>query len=111
MAYLFRCPVRDTNGPRWTRDTPPHMRRIMGHFAVHGGYPVAVLITDGVVTEKTNPTQDECLAADSFYLGGYDHYIDDATATVLTAAGYGAQIELYPLLYGGGGYGEGAYGL
>lgn len=67
-------------------------KQLLGHFNVHGGYPVAVLVTGGVAVEKAVPTVDEMLAADFCYMGGRELPVTPAEVAMLTGLGYGAYI-------------------
>jgi hypothetical protein len=96
-SYLFRPPIRNPEGPRVTvvpnpttifNDNTPQSHALMRHFRHHGGHPVAVLVTGGVVTEKQVPTTAEIQAADYTFLGGRDHVVTGDMADLLTAAGY-----------------------
>lgn len=53
---------------------------------------ISVLVNAGVVRQVRYPSQDECLAADRVYLGGYSHPVTDDEAAVLTTAGLGSYI-------------------
>ena len=53
---------------------------------------MTVLIEKGVVRLARYPSLDEIIAADTHYLGGYEHTITDPEADVLRAAGLGDYI-------------------
>lgn len=46
------------------------------------------LVNGTTVTVVRNPSQDDLAAADSFYQGGAEYIIDDATAQIFIDAGY-----------------------
>lgn len=116
MAFLFRVPLRITDGDRLP--AVPNARTdfddgrvgygLMRHI-VRPGRPPAVLITNGVVTEHPVPTTAQTAVAQSVFLGGHENVVSDAEAVLLVAAGY--MMESVDSGYGGGGYGEGLYGL
>jgi hypothetical protein len=59
------------------------------------------------------PTQDEIADAVSFYMGGHEYLVSDATKAALIAAGVGVSDGNFTTPengYGGGLYGFGAYG-
>ena len=93
MSYLFRVPVR-TQGVRYTVDATPLQKALYRHVRNDSGPPPAVLIQGGVVSEVYAPTQFAVAAADKVFFGGYDNVVDDATAAVLTSAGYGPYLTL-----------------
>ena len=88
MAYLFRTPIRNPQGPRVTVDSTPEQVALMRHFRHHGGYPVCVLIKGTVVTEKQVPTTQDTQDATWHYLGGHDYYISATEKALLEGAGY-----------------------
>lgn len=53
----------------------------------------SLLITGTSVAEIQTPSQDQLNDCDSFYLGGHTYTVDQATATILTNAGYGDYLE------------------
>ena len=79
MAYLLQPPV--------VKDLPFGGGRLFSRFKTYSG--ISLLVTGSTVTEVRTPTDDQVRAADRAYLGGRDHYISDAEAAVLQAAGYG----------------------
>jgi hypothetical protein len=109
MSVVFRTPIRSPGGPRFTVDATWAQKQLLGHFNVHPGYPVAVLITGGVITEKASPTVDDMLAADVVFMGGRENEVGDALIALLEGAGY---VLDYGTVfgYGTGTYGNGRYG-
>jgi len=90
MTYRLRCPTENVV-PTFLPSSLPHEKALMRHYTP-GARGIALLVTGSTVTESRNPTTDEMAAADYTYLGGRDHYITDAEAATLTAAGYGAYL-------------------
>jgi hypothetical protein len=92
MASIFRTPIRSPGGPRFTVDATWAEKALLGHFNVHPGYPVAVLVSGGVAVEKASPTVDEMSAANFCYMGGRELPVTPAEVAMLTGLGYGAYI-------------------
>ena len=90
-VYIFRPPVRMTDGPRWNSKSTPLEKALWQHVP-RPGPAVAVLITGGSVAEKQYPTHDELEAADSYWMGGRENRINAGEKATLEAAGYGAFI-------------------
>jgi hypothetical protein len=130
VSYIFRTPVRQPQGPRYAVNSSPHQKALFRHIHHHGGYPVAVYINNGVVGEVNVPTVTQMHEWDVTYMGGRENVVDDVTASLLIAAGYGScltpvgdpALATYPyggLIYGDGVYqgpalgfyGEGTYGI
>jgi hypothetical protein len=109
MSVIFRTPIRSPGGPRFTVDATWAQKQLLGHFNVHPGYPVAVLITGGVITEKAVPTVDDMAAADVVFMGGRENEVDPTLENLLLAAGYVLDYTT-PFGYGSGVYGNGRYG-
>jgi hypothetical protein len=57
---------------------------------------ITLLKIDGVYHQVRWPTDDDIAAATAVYRGGFDHEVDDAEVADLTAAGYGAYVQLIP---------------
>lgn len=71
--------------------TPPYtVRTFPMDGALRGQlqFGLAVLRIDGAWVETEFPTEQQVLGSDLYFPGGYVHTVDDATAAVLTAAGY-----------------------
>lgn len=51
-------------------------------------FSVAVLRIGGQWVETEYPTEEQINAADLYFPGGHENPVDDATATILTNAGY-----------------------
>lgn len=67
----------------------------------------------GTYREVRFPTQDELAEAVTYYMGGHEYEVDDATKAALIAADIGVTEDNFsvpPDSYGGGGYGSGPYG-
>ena len=47
------------------------------------------IVNGTTVTVEQTPSQDTLSAADSYYLGGHEYEIDNATAQIFIDAGYG----------------------
>ena len=71
-------------------ETPAGGGRLFERYKIDRG--VTVLIEKGVVRLARYPSLDEIIAADTHYLGGYEHTITDPEADVLRAAGLGDYI-------------------
>jgi hypothetical protein len=82
--YKFRPPSvegeRDNTHPLWRR-----LRHPVG---------LAVLKIGGLYKQVANPGSDDIAAATEVYLGGHVHTVDLATKNALTAAGYGAYVNI-----------------
>ena len=50
------------------------------------------LVNGTTVTVVRNPSQDDLAAAESYYQGGSEYIIDDATAQIFIDAGYGEYV-------------------
>jgi len=97
-VYLFRTPIRDTQGPRVPVVPNPATEfdqgtrgNVLMRHVVRAGRPPAVLITDGVVTEHPVPTTAQTAAAQSVFLGGHDNTPTQTERDLLVAAGYVVQ--------------------
>lgn len=75
-TYVLRPPSYIKNVPFW----PP--------MVVGVPQGLAVLRIDGVWINTEVATQDQIDAADYYFPGGSDHEVDEATAVLLTNAGY-----------------------
>lgn len=74
--------------------TPPFTVRTFpmdGALRAQLQFGLAVLRIDGAWVETEFPTEEQVAAADLYYEGGRLHTVDDASAAVLTAAGYEVQ--------------------
>lgn len=60
------------------------------------GRGVTLLINGTTVTESRTPYQDDLAAADQYFLGGHNYVVDQATANILIAAGYGEYLTVIP---------------
>lgn len=76
MTAIFRAPMYQRRYP------------LMPPLTVLLNYSVALLRIQGQWVETEFPTEEQINAADYYFPGGYDIPVDDATAAVLTAAGY-----------------------
>lgn len=92
MTYRLRPPTENVV-PTYLRDSTPAQKALMRHYAP-GARGIALLVTGSTVVQNRNPTTAEMAAADYAFLGGYDHIVSDAVATILTNAGYGANLTL-----------------
>lgn len=60
------------------------------------GRGVTLIINGSTVTETRYPYQDDLAAADQYFLGGHEYTVDQATADILIAAGYGDYLTVQP---------------
>lgn len=60
------------------------------------GRGISLLINGSTVTESRTPSQDDLASADQYFLGGHNYEVDQATADILIAAGYGAYLTVIP---------------
>ena len=95
MAWLFRTPVRQTDGPRVPSMPNPKTDFDDGgrgnnllRYVRRPAAAVCVIIDGAGVHEKQSPTQVELAAATFHYLGGHDYLVSDAERLILLAAGY-----------------------
>jgi hypothetical protein len=73
-----------------TFTTPFTVRQFRIDGALRGSlqFGLSVMRIGGEWVETEFPTEDQAEAADLYFHGGHIHTIDDATAAILTAAGY-----------------------
>lgn len=76
MSLVFRTPYVQRRMPI----SPP--------LAALINFSVAVLRIGGQWIETEYPTEEQLNAADLYFPGGHENPVDQATADVLTAAGY-----------------------
>lgn len=76
--------------PPTVSETPAGGGKLFERYRLDKG--ISVLIENGVVRLARYPSQDEIVACDGYYLGGYVHTITDEEADVLRAAGLGEYI-------------------
>jgi len=96
MPFIFRCPIRNTQGPRVPTIPNPSTEFddggrgnvLMRYVHHHGGHPVAVLLTGSTLTEMQVPTQVQMAAADKVWMGGRDNEVTAAEKNLLEANGY-----------------------
>ena len=60
------------------------------------GRGITLIINGSTVTESRYPYQDDLEAADQYFLGGHEYTVDQATADILIAAGYGEYLTVEP---------------
>lgn len=74
--------------------TPIYQRRypVIAPVTALINYSKAVLRIAGQWVETEWPTEDQINASDFYFPGGYEIPVDQATADVLTAAGYSVEI-------------------
>ncbi len=83
MAYVLRTPTQEI---AYT----DHI--LLSRYPVLVG--ISLLITGGVATQVSDPSQDEVDAADYYFGGGRDHILTDAEYAVVNAAGYGSYVSV-----------------
>jgi hypothetical protein len=104
-TWTFRPPTVDEGPASW--EDPLFLRVKLAR-----GISIQEL-PQGTYRALRFPTQDEIAAAVTFYMGGHEYEVDDATKTALINAGVGvtsANFSLPAGTYGAGGYGDGPYG-
>lgn len=74
--------------------TGPHGENNPWGIELNAG--ISLLKIDGVYHQVRWPTDDDIAAASAFYRGGFEHELTDGEVADLTAAGYGAYIQLTP---------------
>ena len=80
--------------PPTVKETPAGFGRLFWRYSIDRGD--SLLINGTVVTRVRTPSLEECQAADYYYLGGSIYTIPANVATILTNAGYGANIQTIP---------------
>lgn len=78
MPYQFVTPN--------VQEAPIGGHRLFEFYQQNQG--VSVLRYGDRIVEVRFPSQDELIDADQYWLGGSTYVVDDATASVLSAAGY-----------------------
>lgn len=101
MAFTFTPP---------TIAMPIGTDRLWSRFFYDVG--VTLVKQNGFYRQVPSPEESELLAADLFYLGGYEYTVSDEEALALRGAGYGDRLTPIHAStgYGAGRYGVGAYG-
>ena len=83
VAYVLRTPTQEI---AYTN----HI--LLSRYPVLVG--ISLLITSGVATQVSDPSQDEVDAADYYFGGGRDHILTDAEYAVVNSAGYGSYVSV-----------------
>lgn len=78
MPYIFKTPT--------VSEGPIGDHRLFHFYEQDRGVTVARYGAEFV--ELRYPSEDELYEADEYWLGGHEHVVTDATASMLTAAGY-----------------------
>jgi len=83
VAYVLRTPTQEI---AYTN----HI--LLSRYPVLVG--ISLLITSGVATQVSDPSQDEVDSADYYFGGGRDHILTDAEYAVVNSAGYGSYVSV-----------------
>jgi len=88
-VYLYSPPTR--SGPSALPAESLSQRRQQGPVKLNPPPQVglAVLLSGGVYSVKSQPTAAEVAAADAAYLGGHEHVVTEEIKLALEAAGVG----------------------
>jgi hypothetical protein len=104
-TWAFRTPVTDEGPASWDD-------RLFLRVKLARGISIQEK-PQGTYRALRFPTQDEIADAVTFYMGGHEYEVDDATRAALIAAGVGVTSSNFTLpagTYGAGLYGAGLYG-